>query len=464
MSSGTVVRHAPMLLRVPADRRGSGAGVDAVELAASAGLVLDDWQADFLIESLAESSSGLWAAASVGLVVPRQNGKGSVLEARQLAGLFLLGEPLQVHTAHEFKTCFEHFLRVVRLVESTPDLDRLVQRVRRGAGEQAIELRSGERLRFLARSGGSARGFSAPTVYLDEAFAATAPMVGALQYAQSAMPNPQTWLTSSAPPVGSAVLRNAIRIAEAGSHPRQLFAMFSASPTGDRSDVERWAEANPGFPHRISREAILGELLACGDDPDLLAEFDRERLGLVAEVNAAQSAIDLDVWARLIDESFEMTGRPFVALDVGESFSSLCAAQVDAAGVTHVEVVERAQGTDWVVAACRRAGLPVRVAKSSPAAGLVSRLVGAGVEVVEVAASQLPTACSAFAKAVDDGLVRHRDDAFLVAALRSAVRRQSGDVWQWSRSSSSADISALVAVTLAFDAAQVPAVPLVFAY
>ena len=133
--------------------------------------MLDDWQAWVLEMSLAEQDDGLHSAFEVGVEVGRQNGKGSIMEARQLAGLFLLGEQLQVHTAHEFRTTFEHFLRITRLIESAPALDKKVMRIRRGAGEQAVELKSGERLRFIARSSGGGRGFSGDTVYLDEAFA-----------------------------------------------------------------------------------------------------------------------------------------------------------------------------------------------------------------------------------------------------------------------------------------------------
>ena len=82
----------------------SSAGAEAVELAALAGLFLDPWQELVLQSALSERADGKWAALEVGLVVPRQNGKGSILEARELAGMFLLGEELILHSAHVFKT------------------------------------------------------------------------------------------------------------------------------------------------------------------------------------------------------------------------------------------------------------------------------------------------------------------------------------------------------------------------
>src|SRR6185295_13483110 len=94
----------PTVMNLPVDRRGS-AGPEAVDLAELAGLRLDDWQQWILREALSEQANGDWSAFEVAILVSRQNGKGSILEARQLAGLYLLHEGLQVHTAHEFKTC-----------------------------------------------------------------------------------------------------------------------------------------------------------------------------------------------------------------------------------------------------------------------------------------------------------------------------------------------------------------------
>src|SRR6185437_15135570 len=62
----------------------TGTGEEAIELAEMAGLVLDPWQCDVLRDALGEGPDGRWASPFVGLVVPRQNGKGAVLEAREL--------------------------------------------------------------------------------------------------------------------------------------------------------------------------------------------------------------------------------------------------------------------------------------------------------------------------------------------------------------------------------------------
>src|SRR4029077_15730404 len=124
---------------------GGSAGQEAVDLAALARLDLEPWEAHVLERSMGEAADGRWAAAEVGLCVPRQNGKNAVLEARELAALFLLDGELVIHSAQQFKTPKEPFLRLLALIESTPDLDRRVKRVVRAHGEEAIELRDGHR-------------------------------------------------------------------------------------------------------------------------------------------------------------------------------------------------------------------------------------------------------------------------------------------------------------------------------
>ena len=102
-----------------------------------AGLILDPWQELALMSALGEGDDGKWAAFEVGLVVPRQNGTGSILEARELAGLFLFGERLIIHSAHQFDTSLEAFRRLLTLIEETPDFSRRVKRVSRSHGRRA---------------------------------------------------------------------------------------------------------------------------------------------------------------------------------------------------------------------------------------------------------------------------------------------------------------------------------------
>jgi hypothetical protein len=207
----------------------SSLGQDAVDLAGYAGLYLDEHQQEVIRGAMGRTAADRWSATEVGVVEPRQNGKGGILEARQLAGLYLVRtDHLQTHTAHRFDTYLDHFRRVVGLIEATPELLALVKDNGRGIGErpsgikdsngkESIELKDGSRLLFKARSKGSGRGFSGDAIYFDEAFWLLE--VGSLIPSLSARPDPQVWYTSSAPlpRAESAVLRQLMRRGRAAS-------------------------------------------------------------------------------------------------------------------------------------------------------------------------------------------------------------------------------------------------------
>src|SRR6266496_417050 len=102
----------PRLCSVPPCVSSEGGRV--ADLAEAAGLVLDDWERWVLEEGLGRCAGDQWAAFEKALIVSRQNGKGAVLEALELAALFLddFGVDLILHSAHEFKTAAEAFRRV----------------------------------------------------------------------------------------------------------------------------------------------------------------------------------------------------------------------------------------------------------------------------------------------------------------------------------------------------------------
>ena len=231
-------------------------GVRVRRLAASAGLVLDDWQEYVLDQGLGRRDDGMWAAFEVALIVSRQNGKGSILEALELAALFLddFGARLILHSAHEFKTAAEAFLRIRALVSDNPVFERRVERIRTGAGSEAIELKNGKRLRFIARSKGSGRGFTADLVILDEAYNLGSDEMAALLPTLSTRPNPQVWYTSTAGMETSTQLARVRERGLTGVDPSLAFFEWSAVEDPDRpglalrqEDLETAAGANPSL-------------------------------------------------------------------------------------------------------------------------------------------------------------------------------------------------------------------------
>lgn len=423
-----------------------------VALAKSAGLELDEWQQYALDLFLGEGDDGRWSAFECGLIVSRQNGKGAVIEARELAGLFLLGEQVILHSAHEFKTAQEAFRRVLRLVEQSPHLKRQVARVRTSHGEEGIELKSGARLRFVARSTGSGRGFTADCVILDEAYKLDAEAMAALIPTMSAVPNPQVWYTSSAPMTTSSQLHLVRRRALSESPGRLAFAEWSRDPSLARDDREAWRQANPSLGIRISEEFVRGEMDALPP-----AVFDRERLGDPDLEAGAEQVWAPGKWEACQSVDAAPVGPFFVGVDATPDRSG---ASIAIAGGGAVEValdrqrrrlpVEFGRLADDVVRVAAELGAPVVLDVSGPAGFILPDLERAGVEVRKVSPQQMGQACGAFWNAVNDGAVAVRRNVDLEAAVRGARTLPKGDVWVWARKSAAVDVSPLVASTLAW--------------
>lgn len=465
----------------------SSAGPEACVLADRAGLVLDPWQRLVLKGSLGERADGSWAAFETALIVARQNGKGAVLEARVLAGLFLLGERLILYSAHEFKTAIEMFKRIEELIAGTAAFRRRVKHVSRTRGEEGVELVTGQRLRFVARSTGSGRGFSGDLNIWDEAQHLSDASVDALMPTMSARPNPQLWYAGSAPDKDLApcdqIARVRERALEGGDRARRL-AYFEWSADlctdlcapgctehDDPGDAVTWAKTNPGLGIRITPEHVATEHASMSRKG-----FARERLsvGNYPVTGGGWEVISAAAWSATEDTGSQPVDPVAFAVDVTPDRSMACIAicGVREDGLSHLEVVEHAPGTGWVVDRVielveRWRPCAVAVDPGGPAGSLVDALEAesvadiferAGTELAKPRARDVAGACGALFDAVvrppdaEEGWaaqIRHIPHAGLSAALSGASKRPLGDAWAWDRRGVSVDISPLVAVTLA---------------
>lgn len=457
---------APRVRSVP--EYSFSSGVEAIELAESVGLKPDDWQQSAVMDMLAENDAGRWAAFESALIVPRQNGKGAVLEIVDLADLFLFSagtrDFLAIHTAHEFKTSQEAFRRVLFWVENNDWLRKKVDRVRTSHGEEGIELLSGARLRFLARSNGSGRGFSCDRLTYDEAYDLPDETVAASLPTMSARPNPQVIYTSSAPTgsVKSDVLRRVMARGRCEpeerdqparkADPNLCYLEFSADPKADLDDEAEWARANPGTESgRIRVEFIAKERASMSE-----VSFARERLGILDE-NSGSTVIDMSVWGDQADELSSPLDPVAFAIDVSpdSAWASVAVCGRRADRKMHVEVVERRRGTGWVVDRVEElvaSWQPVSVTLDAigPSGALLPAFTERGIAVEVVSMTQYGQACALFKNAVDDRALFHKGQTGLTAALEAGRKRPLGDagLWGWHRRDTT-DITPLVASTLA---------------
>jgi hypothetical protein len=404
----------------------------------------------------------------VGLVCPRQNGKNAVIEARALAGLFILGERLIVYSAHLGDTANEVFRRFQELVETNDWIAREVKAIHKANGKEAIELRSGQRIKFKTRTASSARGLSGDLVFFDEAMILPEASHASAFPIISARPNPQVWYTGSAVNedvhqygrVLTAVREGAIS-GDADSLAYFEWSIDKDDPAdltiSESLDETLLAQANPALGRRISLDYLRQEQEAFLYD---LASIAGERLGIGRwpALSGDSGVITSDVWNRLIDVESSAEQVCF-GFDVSpnRSTGAISVAGRRSDGRMHVGVVESGRGTGWMIPHLAELATknPIRFVcdSASPAASLVPELEQAGIEVEVVPATGSAQAYGMFIDAVYQDRLRHRGTQDLAAAVRGAKERRMGEAAAWGRRTSISDITPLVAATLALWAA-----------
>jgi phage terminase large subunit-like protein len=290
----------------------STSGHEAVELCAAFGVHLDPWQQHVLIGALGERPDGKWSAFEVATIVSRQNGKGEILLARQLAGLFLLGEHLIMHSAHEYKTAAEAFLRIRAVVENYDELRKMVKTVRTSHGEEGIELRE----RPAAAVHGPFQGLG-PWLHrrLHDLGRGIRPRRRG-SGGDAADPErlqdrqPAGLVRLQRRPGGLDPARRRARARDLRGLQGLAYYEWSADPRADSDDRQAWAQANPAMGIRINAEHVERERAAM---PEL--EFRRERLGIWDDA-ATNAVIPFDVWDQQIDRTSQPLDPVTFAIDI----------------------------------------------------------------------------------------------------------------------------------------------------
>ena len=457
------IRHAPNVR--------ANSWEDVSDLAASFDLQLDEWQEEVLRAAMGERADGRWAARQVGVSTPRQNGKTMLIVARVLAGLLLFDEQIIIVSAHRQDTAREVFFRLVQIIEDNPALENRVDFIARSEMREFIRMKTGQEVRFKARSSGSGRGFSCDCLLLDEAQILNAAAWSAILPTMSARPNPQVWLLGTPPtPADDGEVFTRLRNAGVeGKEPRVAYLEWSAEPHDDFDDPATWAKANPALGVRISVEAVESERAAMTDD-----QFARERLGIWDEV-AVKGIIPEPNWAGQADATSLATDRVALGVECGPdlAWASVALAGQRDDGDWHVELDEdqhtRGRGTAWLVPhleALISANPQIRavvVDVAGPVAALLEqykpgkwRFKGTRIEATPVKVAELGAGCSRVLDGIVTGWLWHIGQPQLTSAALPAGKRALGDtgMWVWSRKTAESDITPIQAATLALIGAQ----------
>lgn len=427
------------------------------------GIMFDDWQVDLNKLILARDASGLYAADTVGMSIPRQVGKTFDVGALVFADSIINPGTTTIWTAHRFKVARETFNELRAWARSNllaPYID--YDEITTGAGNESIPFKNGSRIVFAARERGAIRGFSKVSrLILDEAQILTEATMSDLAPTMNQATNPQIIMmgTPPKPRDPGEAFTEFRRAALAGETSNALYVELSADSSApvDPSLPDFWPQikkANPSFPHRTTKRAILRLHKLLSDEDD----FRREVFGLW-DAAGKVTVFTSEEWraGRRLERPDDLgVGALGVAVSIDSSFSSIVAgAKGDEE--TWIKPLRHAAGVGWLIDEIKelqnRFGAPVVIDSRGPAAVLIPILERDGVRLRVLKTDDVLNACAEFEQLVRENRLRYEEAPELDAAVKAAKKRLVGDRWAWGRKGTE-DITPLEGATFAAWAAE----------
>ena len=430
-------------------------GGELIDLAASLGVDLMEWQKFALIHTHKYKPDGRWASPTNCIVVARQNGKSFLQQIRILGGLFLWDEPLQIGQAHTLNTSLEQFRQMMWTIEANESLANQVKKVRLNHGAEEIETKMGTR--FMVRAGGSAaRGISRPsTIHLDELLRMNnMDSYASLRYTLMAAPNPMLMGYTNAGDNTSVVL-NSFRdraMASIGGVIDDIAYFEWSSPT-DEITLENARHANPAMGVTIHEDNIRSVL---NDPPNVvMSEV------LCRWVVAIQNIVDAAAWNNCLDKTVDLDPEKttWLAIDLSpdRKHASLVGAQKIGSEQFVVKLLHswsnELQLDDREIANeladyARKYPTEYVLYSRKSAGAVASRLAPAGIPVFDMDGSY-PQSCDEMLSAINSNRLKHRGQSQLTEEILAAVQLRRGDGgWVIGRRASNAVVCGAVAVAL----------------
>ena len=325
-------------------------GYRAAKILQAGGFVLDPWQSDLLDDWLAFTPGMKWKCKTCGGSVPRQNGKTGLIEGRAQAGMIIYNEQV-LYTAHLQKTATETFEEMAAFFDSAA-LRKHVKDIKTALGREQIILKSGARVKFLARTRNGGRGQHGDLLIFDEAQELDEDAQASFLPAISASLNPQTIYVGTPPDPNAAgtVFRGIRQKALDKKTKTTAWFEFSVKEIGDVLDKQRWADTNPALGRRILLSTIEGECEQMSADT-----FARERLGwwTPVVVHKEDFALDKKKWAACVSDEPKPEGKTAYGVKFTADGSTVCLAgavipEDGPARISIIEVKSTGQGLQWL--------------------------------------------------------------------------------------------------------------------
>ena len=449
-SLSSFISCKPMIATPKRDRPNQAASILGIMQAL--GTPAMPWQRE-VIEVATEQIDGRPAYRTVILGVPRQCGKSSLLLGILIAAA-AAGRRRSVYTA---QTGFDAKRKLVD--DWSPLLERSVlgsqiARVYRAAGQEAIMFRNQARIEVMANSliAGHGRTIDGAAV-IDEAFADSddrreQAMIPAMATKASA----QLWIVSTAGTEESVYLRRKVALGrqavEDGLDRDIAYFSWGAAEDADIDDPATWYSAIPALGHTISEEVVRQARLTMTEN-----DFRRSWLNQWTKTDERViSAAMLENCLRPIAPDGQLVFAADISLDRAVG-SIVCA---DEHG--RVELIDNQPGTTWMLDRLanlvRKHGGRVVIDGYGPAGLLGDDLERLKIPVVKYATRDLCYASNALYDALINQTIQIRPHTKIDESCAAARKKPVGSSWLWSRADPAADLTPLLAMTIAYHAAK----------
>ena len=255
-----------------------------------------------------------------------------------------------IYTAHLQKTATETFEEMASFFDSGKT-KKYIRDIKTALGREQIILKSGARVKFLARTRNGGRGQHGDLLIFDEAQELDSNAQASFVPAISASRNPQVIYTGTPPDPTSAgtVFRNIRDKAIGGNTKTIAWFEFSVKQIGDVTDKTRWADTNPALGRRILLSTIEQECEQMDEDT-----FARERLGYWNPVfEQFDYAIDRKIWESCRSDERAPEGKTAYGIKFSPDGSTvaLCGAVIPQEGPARVSLISfksTGEGTQWL--------------------------------------------------------------------------------------------------------------------
>jgi len=395
----------------------------------------------------ARDADGMFAAMSIGITKPRQNGKSFAVRDYSTWMAAVEGKSV-LYSAHEGKTVRKMFKEIADFLESDEDFRDELDNIYRAGGYEGIYFRNGACIEFQTRTNTGGRGGTYAVIVFDEAQELTAAQQDAVLPTASAAgeidegeSDPQMIYigTVPGPNCNGTVFRELHDRAHGGDTTvwwLEWGATGGALEDVDIDDVDLWYACNPAMGRRMSERTVRNE-----HDTMTRDGFARERLGWWSPTAGLPDfAIPASKFESLAVDTAPTGGRAAYGVKFAPDGSEVClsAARLHD-GKCYVEKIRRepmAMGLGWLaewVSDRQKVGCCCVIDGKAGAQTLVDRLgrMPRGY-IVTPTAAQVVGACTALVDAVNEGTLEwYRPQADMLESAVTSTRRRIGNDGGW---------------------------------